>query len=47
MVTVTMDLGYSKLCQHIGPTRPKGLVPDQLGRDLACAEAGNMVQVIL
>lgn len=43
MVTVTTDLGYSQLCQHIGPTRPKGSVPHQLGRDLAYAEVANMV----
>lgn len=44
MVALTTDLGHSQFCQHIGCTRPKGSVPHQLGRDLACADTGNVAQ---
>lgn len=46
-VAVPADPDYSQRCQHIGPTRPKGSVPHQLGRDLACAGAGNTAHEIL
>ena len=40
---MTRKLGHSQFCQHVVSTRTESSVPHQLGRDLACAEAGDTI----